>query len=155
MSTAIPKPQLEAEMDFSTRRLASSGSHGSIESSSHNLHSYTRIMAATAVIGLVIEAMRKIVSRFMGAGLPNDNCAERLHMNVVMTADERDEPRHVFTLDVSGQNLVHSVDPRLRKTCHSHVQLLALYDWRWYRWENYQRPRRIAIGLFRMTNGHS
>jgi hypothetical protein len=59
------------EMDFSTRRFASSGSHGSIDSSSRNLHSSTRIIAATAVMGFVIEAMRKIVSRFMGAGSPN------------------------------------------------------------------------------------
>jgi hypothetical protein len=44
------------EMDLSTRRFASSGSHGSIESSSRNLHSSTRIIAATAVMGFVIHA---------------------------------------------------------------------------------------------------
>src|SRR6266700_467599 len=36
------------EMDVSTRRFASSGSHGSTESSSRNLHSSTRIIAATS-----------------------------------------------------------------------------------------------------------
>jgi len=61
------------DIDFSTRRFASSGSHGSIDSSSRNLHSSTRIIAATAVMGLVIEAIRKIVSRFIGAAWPNDN----------------------------------------------------------------------------------
>ena len=88
-------------MDFSTRRLASSGSHGSIDSSSRNLHSSTRIIAATAVMSFVIEAMRKIVSRFMGAGLTERQCAERLHMNFVMTTDERNQPRHLLTFDVS------------------------------------------------------
>jgi hypothetical protein len=50
----------------------SSGSEGrDTESSSRNLHSSTGTIAATAGLGLVIEAMRKIVSRFMGAGWPN------------------------------------------------------------------------------------
>ena len=43
----------------STRRLAISGSRSSIGSSSRSRHSSTRISAATAVIGLVIDAMRK------------------------------------------------------------------------------------------------
>jgi hypothetical protein len=42
-----------------------------MESSSRSLHSSTRIRAATAVMGFVIEAMRKIVSRFMGAAGSN------------------------------------------------------------------------------------
>jgi hypothetical protein len=46
-----------------TRRLASSGSHWSTGSSSLSLHSSTRIMAPTAVIGLVVDASRKIVFR--------------------------------------------------------------------------------------------
>ena len=48
-------------MDLSTCRFARSGSQGSTDSSSRNLHSSTRIIAAAAVIGLVSEAMRKIV----------------------------------------------------------------------------------------------
>jgi hypothetical protein len=36
------------------------------------LHCSTRIRAAAAVIGLVIEAMRKIVSRRIGVSLSND-----------------------------------------------------------------------------------
>ena len=59
-------------MDFSTRRFASSGSHASIDSSRRSVHSSTSIMAATAVIGLVSDAMRKIASRRMGAGFPRD-----------------------------------------------------------------------------------
>src|SRR5207248_5666289 len=50
-------------------------------------------------------------------------CAERLHMNVVMMTDERNEPRHLFTLDVSRQHLMHALKPQLRKTFHAHVQL--------------------------------
>ena len=61
-----------ADMDFSTRRLASSGNHGSIDPSRRNLHSSTRIIAATAVMGFVSEAMRKIVSPLIGAGSPTD-----------------------------------------------------------------------------------
>src|SRR3954447_17589038 len=60
------------EIDRNTRRLASSGSHGSIDCSSRSLQSSTRIVAATAVMGLVIEAMRKIVSRVIAAGWPID-----------------------------------------------------------------------------------
>src|SRR5215813_9791705 len=41
------------------------------------------------------------------------HCAERLHVKVVMTADERDESGHLFTFDVSGQHLTHSFEPRL------------------------------------------
>ena len=48
---------------FSTRRPASSGSSRSTGSSSRSLHSSTRIIAAAAVIGLVMDEMRKIVSR--------------------------------------------------------------------------------------------
>jgi hypothetical protein len=61
---------ISEERDLSTRRLASSGSQGSIESSSRSLHSSTRIIAATAVMGLVIEAMRKIVSCFIRGESP-------------------------------------------------------------------------------------
>ena len=49
-----------------TWRSFSSGSHSSTGSSSLTLHSSTRIMAPTAVIGLVVEASRKIVSRRIG-----------------------------------------------------------------------------------------
>jgi hypothetical protein len=65
------------------------------------LHFSTRIIAATAVTGFASEAMRKIVSRLIGAGWPTDIVPERLHMNVVMMTDERYEPRHLLTFDVS------------------------------------------------------
>ena len=48
---------------ISTRRSASSGSRSSTGSSSRSTHSSTRIIAAAAVTGLLIDAMRKIVSR--------------------------------------------------------------------------------------------
>jgi hypothetical protein len=54
--------------------------------------------------------------------------AERFDMNFVMTADESDEARHLFPFDESGQNLMHSLEPRLRKTCSAHLQLLALVN---------------------------
>src|SRR6266446_4585828 len=56
---------------FNTRRSASSGKSRSTGSSSRSLHSSTRIIAAAAVIGLVIEAMRKIVSRSTGSPSPS------------------------------------------------------------------------------------
>ena len=56
---------------FSTLRSASSGSSRSTGSSSRSLHSSTRIIAAAAVIGLVIEEMRKIVSRRIGSLPPS------------------------------------------------------------------------------------
>jgi hypothetical protein len=53
-----------------TLRSFSSGSHSSTGSSSRILHSSTRIMAATAVIGFVMEASRKTVSRLIGTLAP-------------------------------------------------------------------------------------
>ena len=50
----------------STRRFANSGSRRSTDSFTSSLPSSTSIMAAAAVIGLVIEAMRKIVSWAIG-----------------------------------------------------------------------------------------
>ena len=55
---------------FSTCRLASSGSSRFTGSSSRRAHSSIRIMAAAAVMGLVIEEMRKIVSRRIGSSEP-------------------------------------------------------------------------------------
>ena len=52
---------------FSTRRFFSSGSQRSTGSSRAILPASTRVMATAAVIGLVIEAMRKIASRLTGA----------------------------------------------------------------------------------------
>jgi hypothetical protein len=51
--------------------LASSGSRGSIDSSSRGLQTSTRIIDATTIIGFVIEAMRKIASLCIGSGLLN------------------------------------------------------------------------------------
>ncbi len=47
-----------ASSGLSTLRCASSGRNSSTGSSSRSLHSSTRIIAAAAVIGFVIEAMR-------------------------------------------------------------------------------------------------
>ena len=55
----------------STCRLASSGSSRSTGSSSRSMHSSTQIMPAAAVTGLVIEEMRKIVSRRSGSSEPS------------------------------------------------------------------------------------
>src|SRR6266849_3424596 len=54
-------------MRLRTLRFASSGNSGSTGSSRRSFASSTRIMAAAAVIGFVIEAMRKIVSRRIGS----------------------------------------------------------------------------------------
>jgi hypothetical protein len=53
-------------MARSTLRSASSGNQRSTASSRRNLHSSTKIIAATAVTGLVIEVIRKIVSPCIG-----------------------------------------------------------------------------------------
>ena len=58
-------------MRFRTLRFASSGSSGSTGSSRRSFPSSTRIIAAAAVIGLEIDAMRKIVSRRIGSLPPN------------------------------------------------------------------------------------
>src|SRR5262245_46589625 len=50
-----------------TLRSLSSGNQSSTESSRRSRHSSTRTIAATATIGLVIEAMRTMVSRRIGA----------------------------------------------------------------------------------------
>ena len=60
---AVDRPQDPAVL--------SSGSQSSTGSSSRILHSSTRIMAPTAVIGFVMEARRKIVSRPIGTLLSN------------------------------------------------------------------------------------
>ena len=52
---------------FSTCRSASSGSHGSTRSSSRSRHSSSRTIAAAIATGLDVEAIRKIVSRRIGA----------------------------------------------------------------------------------------
>ena len=51
----------------STRMSAISGSHVDTRSVSASLPSSIRVMAAATVTGLVIEAMRKIVSRCIGS----------------------------------------------------------------------------------------
>ncbi len=55
----------------STRRWPSSGSSRSTGSSSRSRQSSTQIMAATAVTGLVMDEMRKIVSRRIGSSEPS------------------------------------------------------------------------------------
>jgi hypothetical protein len=52
---------------LSTRRFANSGSQPSMGSSRRSRHSSTSNIAAAAVIGFVSDAMRKIVSRCIGA----------------------------------------------------------------------------------------
>ncbi len=63
--------------------------------------------------------------------LAQRHCTERLHMNVVMMTDERNEPGDLFTFDVARQHLLHALEPRLRKPRGVPVQLLALVDGRW------------------------
>jgi hypothetical protein len=63
-----------ASIARSTLRLASSGNQRSTGSSSRSRHSSTRIMAAAATIGLVKDAMRKMLSRRILAP-PSAACA--------------------------------------------------------------------------------
>lgn len=78
-----------------SRLSASFASQGSIDSSSRN-----RIIAATAAISFVIEAARKTVSRFTGAGSAEGQSSKGLHMNFVIVTDQRNQPRQVRRLNV-------------------------------------------------------
>jgi hypothetical protein len=44
-----------------------------------------------------------------GRRIVERQCAERLDVNVVMMTDKRDETRHFFTVDESGQHLMHAL----------------------------------------------
>jgi hypothetical protein len=46
-----------------------------------------------------------------GGRMAEPHRTERLHMHVVMTADERNEAGHLLTFDVPGQHLMHSLEP--------------------------------------------
>jgi hypothetical protein len=99
--------------DLSTWRFASSGSHISIDSSSRNLHSSTRIIAATGrnKLGERSDAKDRVTPHWRRMG--ERHGTERLHMNVIMMTDERNQPGHLFTFDVSRQHLMHSRKARL------------------------------------------
>ena len=87
---------------LSTRRLASSGSSRSTGSSSRSLHSSTRIIAATAVIGLVIEVMRKSVSRRDRVAAAGHLRADHLDMHFAAAADHRDHAGHLAALNIAA-----------------------------------------------------
>ena len=96
---------------FSTCRSASSGSSRFTGSSSRSRHSSTRIMAATAVTGLVIDEMRKIVSRRIGC---SESAAIAPIASIVPLAparDERHEAGHLASLDVAGHHVVQTLEP--------------------------------------------
>jgi hypothetical protein len=76
-----------------TRRSASSGSHRSTGSSRRSAHSSTRIIAAAATIGLVTEAMRKMVSRRIGSLPP---------YALVPIASTRTSPRRLTSVTTPG-----------------------------------------------------
>ena len=63
-------PSMGPRPSRSTCRSESSGSSVSTGSSSRSLHSSTRSMAPTATTGLVIEAMRKMLSLCTGSASP-------------------------------------------------------------------------------------
>jgi len=44
--------------------------------------------------------------------------AELLHVDVVIAADERDEPGHLLAFDVAGQDSAHPLEPGFRKAIH-------------------------------------
>ena len=93
-----------ASIRRSTRRLASSGSSRSTGSSSLNLPSSTSIITAAAVIALVIEAMRKIVSRRMSAAVAERHLAEHEGLDVGSAGDEADHARREARFDVALQS---------------------------------------------------
>ena len=111
---------------FRTWRSASSGSSRSTGSSSRSLHSSTRIMVAAAVIGLVIEEMRKIVSRRIGSRAADRLSADRVDVHLAPPADQRDEAGHLAALDVAGHDVVHAAEPRPGQSPGAHLQSLLL-----------------------------
>jgi hypothetical protein len=76
-----------------TLRSASSGRNRSTGASSRSRHSSTRIIAATATIGSVIDAILKIVSRFIGAVPPNA---------IVPSASTWTSPRRLTSVTMPG-----------------------------------------------------
>src|SRR2546421_8543715 len=105
---------------FNTLRSASSGSQRSTGSSSRSLHSSTRIIVATAMIGLVIEEMRKMVSRRMGGASADRLRPDHINMHLAPPADQRDETRHFAALDIAGHDLVHAAEPRPGQSSGAH-----------------------------------
>lgn len=67
------------------------------------------------MIGFVVDARRKIVSRRIGAPLPKAS-ADRIDMLLAAPADERDEAGQPAALDVTAHDLVHALEPRRRQS---------------------------------------
>ena len=74
-------------------------------------HSSTRIMAAAAVIGLVIDEMRKIVSRRIGCCRARGHRADRVDVALAPARDERHEAGHLAPFDVAGHHVVQPLEP--------------------------------------------
>ena len=104
---------------FSTCMPANSGIHLVIGSSSLSLPSSISISAATEVTGLVIEAMRKMVSRVIGAPASMSrwpsarNCSSWPPRQISVTAPERSpDVDHALQggRDLAQRRLVHAFD---------------------------------------------
>jgi hypothetical protein len=108
---------------FNTWRSASSGNSPSTGSSSRSLHSSTRIIAAAAVTGFVIEAMRKdciSLSRIAAAQRLHTERFDRFDMRLAAPADQRDEAGHLATFDITGHHVVQAGEARVGQTRRTH-----------------------------------
>ena len=82
--------------------------------------SSTRIIAAAATIGLVTEAMRKIVSRRIGSPLSNAVVPMTSTWISPRRLSQVTRPGSVLALDMAGHDLVHALEPRLGQSSAVH-----------------------------------
>ena len=102
-----------------TLRPASSGSRSSTGSSSRSRHSSTRISAATALIGFVIDERRKIESRADRPPLAPGQRAGDADFDVTVARREPGETSGVSQLDVLGHGVVKATQPCLLESAHT------------------------------------
>ena len=93
----------------STRRSASSGSRPSTGLSRCSTPSSTSVMVATAVTGLVSDAMRKMADRASGAGSVNDGWPTTSTWTSSPWATSATSAGHLARLDVAGEDVVQVV----------------------------------------------
>ncbi len=76
----------------STCRSTSSGSHSCTGSSSRSLHSSSKAIVAAIATGLDVDAIRKMVSRRIGAPPVVTHAPERFDVHLTAPADQGDQP---------------------------------------------------------------
>ena len=104
-----------ASRERRTRREASSGTSSSIGSCKLRTPSSTSVRAATATMGLVSEAIRKMASRASGVSSAHRRCADGVDVYIVAAGHEGDQTRDVAGCNLRCQLVVHTVQSLLRQ----------------------------------------